>query len=47
MSRDVFSAHAVRNPDPQSELVLLESYAPDVGRKVLERCVSLAPVRYA
>ncbi|KAI9217524.1 AAA domain-containing protein [Blastocladiella britannica] len=34
---DVFACHPVENPDVQSEVAMLERYAPTVARPVLER----------
>eukprot|EP01134_Creolimax_fragrantissima_P008370 CFRG8370T1 len=37
---DVFSCHVVNNPDKASETTLLESYAPDVPKHIVDRLVS-------
>jgi hypothetical protein len=37
---DCFACHAVQNPDQQSEIVLLQSYAPEVPEALLRMLTS-------
>ena len=37
---DIFTSHVIDNPDVDSELVLLQAYAPNVDREILKRLCS-------
>ena len=37
---DIFSCHAIDNPDMESELAMLRQYGPDVNDATLRRLVS-------
>lgn len=43
---DIFASHVIDNPDVDSELMLLQSYAPSVDRQVLEKlCAAFRELR--
>lgn len=36
---DIFSCHAIDNPDPESEMAMLKQYGPNVPDEVLKKLV--------
>ena len=38
---DCFSSHTINNPDVESEISLLKSYAPEISNEDIEKLISL------